>query len=559
MRHAIILVILMALVSELYGQSPKASGPLGKMDVALSSPSPLKHIIHVPSDYSTIQEAIDSAHSGTTILVAPGSYDENLTVVKKTLILRSDLDGDWRTHDIDPENTIVDGGQRGSTVLFTEGTGVPSRLEGFTIKNGTGTYKYVFPMGSVRMGGGVCVDDGASLKLLNNIIKENVIVEHVTWAVGAGVYMSGSGPQIIKGNTITQNSFNSPSSMQRGGGIQCGSSSITKIIDNVITHNDAWGVDGEGEGGGINISGEYTNAIIKGNIIAHNIGGESGGIRCSNVNKLTLQGNIIENNRSRINGGGVHCSGTNIRILGNHIIDNVLEGAATDHWVSGGGVDCLSYYTEIRDNHFEGNSVSGNQWAVGGGLYLKTFTPPVLANNVFANNSAEGLQAGYGGGVCAYQTPFYGTNNVYAGNTASHCGGGLCPFWSEAVINNSIFRGNSASLGQPIALMGDGGYSSYNLNISHSDVQGGEPSVYYDTGCSISWMEGMMDVDPQFMDPANGDYRLNPASPCIDKGDNSAPYLPEKDFEGDPRIIDGDAVPGAIVDLGVDEYNPLPK
>ena len=43
------------------------------------------------------------------------------------------------------------------------------------------------------------------------------------------------------------------------------------------------------------------------------------------------------------------------------------------------------------------------------------------------------------------------------------------------------------------------------------------------------------------------------ARPCIDAGTNDAPNLPAFDFEGDPRIIDGNEDGKAIVDMGVDE------
>ena len=51
---------------------------------------------------------------------------------------------------------------------------------------------------------------------------------------------------------------------------------------------------------------------------------------------------------------------------------------------------------------------------------------------------------------------------------------------------------------------------------------------------------GNINADPLFVDPGNGDYHLGPDSPCIDVGNNDAPDLPDYDFEGDVRILDGD-------------------
>ena len=54
-------------------------------------------------------------------------------------------------------------------------------------------------------------------------------------------------------------------------------------------------------------------------------------------------------------------------------------------------------------------------------------------------------------------------------------------------------------------------------------------------------------VNPRFVDPANGNSRLKPGSPLINKGSNSAPKLPAIDFDGKPRIQ------GGTVDMGAFE------
>ena len=63
-----------------------------------------------------------------------------------------------------------------------------------------------------------------------------------------------------------------------------------------------------------------------------------------------------------------------------------------------------------------------------------------------------------------------------------------------------------------------------------------------------------INTDPLFVDPENGDFHLKETSPCIDTGNNTAPGMPSTDFEGDPRICDGDNDNAATVDIGSDEY-----
>jgi hypothetical protein len=57
------------------------------------------------------------------------------------------------------------------------------------------------------------------------------------------------------------------------------------------------------------------------------------------------------------------------------------------------------------------------------------------------------------------------------------------------------------------------------------------------------------------MGPSN--FRLKGGSPAIDVGENSAPDLPSKDLAGDPRIINGDGLSTAIVDMGAYEFVPV--
>jgi parallel beta-helix repeat protein len=62
---------------------------------------------------------------------------------------------------------------------------------------------------------------------------------------------------------------------------------------------------------------------------------------------------------------------------------------------------------------------------------------------------------------------------------------------------------------------------------------------------------GNIDVDPLFVDAANGDLRLSVGSPCIDKGTNLAWMATSTDLDGKPRIFNGRA------DMGADEANIL--
>lgn len=79
-------------------------------------------------------------------------------------------------------------------------------------------------------------------------------------------------------------------------------------------------------------------------------------------------------------------------------------------------------------------------------------------------------------------------------------------------------------------------------------MEGGETEVY-DPGNGLVWGAGNIDADPLF----DASLHLLAASPCIDAGDNAAPALPPTDFDGNPRIVDGDDDGIDIVDMGAFE------
>lgn len=255
--------------------------------------------IGVPSDFTTIQEAIDAAQDNDVIIVEPGTYIENINFKGKEIILASNFILTQNKADI--ITTIIDGSQpidadTASVVRFMNGETNNSVLMGFTITGGSGTKIFNSQDQSYfRTGGGILIDY-ASPTVIHNIIENNSCTAEtgVLGAGGGGIRM-GFGIPVIEHNVIRQNIGG------YAGGLMIAYCNGAILKNNLIVENEATG--SFNGGGGVYV--DWEPVTLENNTIANNHSGDSGGgiISTGTVTKVKnclLYGNTATNTSPQI-------------------------------------------------------------------------------------------------------------------------------------------------------------------------------------------------------------------------------------------------------------------
>ena len=292
--------------------------------LALAAASADAATIRVPADAATIQQAINAAAPGDTVLVAPGTYIENLTFLGKAIAVVSEAG---------PAVTIIDGNQAGSVVQFTSGETRAALLQGFTIQNGAAGSNGgggIFIRNSSPtiaenwiLANGACSGAGIMSNFGSPLIQGNRIARNYlfgcTGGFGLGVYIGGDSAAELIGNAITDNS-----GMAHGGGLTLFAAGRAVVRSNVIARNVTFGFSPCTQGGGIWMV-NFSQIIFTDNLVAGNAAGCGGGMYWSGSTGVnTFVNNTFADNDAP-QGSAIQFSGADSRHL---IYNNILIGKA---------------------------------------------------------------------------------------------------------------------------------------------------------------------------------------------------------------------------------------
>lgn len=448
-----------------------------------------------------------------------------------------------------------------STVYFTGNTFLSNTLKA---NNGSGAAIYI--------------TGGPNSSIVENTFRGNAnIANDWQWS---GILRVDRGVARIVGNLFETNAMSSVKSdsaarIQVTGNIFSGNtgwsgaavwvvnSTTAEIVDNVMRDNRV-----QTEGGAIalvNHSNISATQLISNNQIVSNTAGAAGAIQYFGQNGgrtmsntlLIISNTIVANQASRLYGvGGIAIVSDSGGVVSRNLISaNVglsgtgglstwnaaVDVVGNDFWnniaINGHGAMELSGSPEfggtlaksIARNQFVRNHAAAPTFEPSA-VYLFTNNPFTVENNVFFANDKRGFAANDSPNVLVVNNVFYGQLSNAAGMWTY-----LTKTITVTFVNN-IFANNGG-----VSIQSDAWTYAKGLAVKNLIYNNGSNFGY---GTATTFTLTLV-ADPLFVNPAAGNFHLQPGSPAINSGQNAG--APATDIDGVPRPQ------GGYVDIGVYE------
>jgi parallel beta-helix repeat (two copies) len=366
------------------------------------------------ADYTKIQDAVDAANPGDTIIVYPGTYSENVDVNKDHLTIQSENGAD---------STIVQAANLYEHTFKITADYVS--ISGFTITGAS--EEYPPPSGSYPTGSysGIYLSEAEHCNILDNNISDN----------NNGIFSSYSSYNEITGNTFTNNS----DALGNGFGVYVYGSS-----DNIITNNNMSlnGQAGVGFSGGSNNTASGNSISNSGGIWLHystnntiiNNTFSKGGIDVQGFlghwNSHTIENNTVDGkpiyyykNMDGITvptdaGQVILANCTNFKIQNlnlSHVDSGIILGFSSNNMVSENSISsCHLRGIDVRGsahNKILNNTISLNDQD-GILLWGCSIDNVISNNNIFSNNWAGVILRSHGAEPPGCQRNLISENNI---------------------------------------------------------------------------------------------------------------------------------------------------
>ncbi len=471
--------------------------------------------------HATLQSAVTAATGlggDNEIRIQEGVFDDGKTLVSVNDNLSLTISGGWNSAfsemTQDPALTSLSGGTSAEIMSVNAEESGMFRLENLTIEEGftelAGAGLFVVSTESATVEIVDCrflenkagFDDGSTDSPFGTAIDANLRDESSI---------------LIRGCLFQDNTSRGSSGAGGSVNLSVSNDSSVEVSGSRFIGNEARSVQDNAIGGGLHLFSRHDSSVQ----ILDNL----------------FQDNVIEcQNGSAIGGGlsaGVSGAGT-LHVTGNSFLNNIV---ISDGFRTGGAVDLNAFDDSqlwFEDNLVHGSRFQGEGSSRGAGALLGTAHEAQLTarRNTWLDNSGPESS---------------NSAQVYM----SHSGASL--ILTDSLIADGLQNG----------INGDGSDMQLtNLTIANNGENGIrflfaglDNSIVYGNGTDLTHPErlpgnnNLVCVDPLFVDPENGDYRLLAGSPAINAGNNDPPGgLGDFDLDGEDRLF------GSAVDIGAYEF-----
>jgi len=196
-------------------------------------------VIHVPSEYGTIQGGISASSDFDTVLVDDGTYSEHIDFMGRRIVVKSENG---------PLATTIQSADSGQPIIrIVSGESESTILEGFTVQNSMNAPGVLITEGSPIIIGNIFrnnqnTEHGGAIRAIGGFpqIIGNIFQWNTTTELGGGAIFSLQGSIIISGNSF---SFNTAPA-HHGGAIHIFISNKSFVDHNLFYQNSCLALGG---------------------------------------------------------------------------------------------------------------------------------------------------------------------------------------------------------------------------------------------------------------------------------------------------------------------------